>query len=219
MRLASAARIGASLVIGRSCQQKPCAPANSPDQTQLSARFAALWGVRIRSVQRRLRFRRRQRLSNAMADGAAVVRPRLRGKRSAASGSRRTPAAGAGKAGAERRRRAPAEADSGPAPPACIGIEAEAAVADAWPIGSTAVCLTMTRPAPDSDSEQMLGCRVLCAPRRCINIGDTAIRLAQGMAAEARISNRARVFAIGWTEISQWTTGQLSSRTQSPKLR
>ena len=149
---------------------------------------------------------------------------------------RRTLVASMGKLNAERRRtRAPAEADNARQRPLVFfGMRPR----QPWlmrPIGSTAVCSTITSPAPDSDSEpKCWRCQSFAAPSSALawHIGDAAIRLAGVMPPRLSGSNRKGVLAIRMGQpiaalalaasnpaSQSRTTGQLSSRTQSPKLR
>src|SRR3954454_16825385 len=77
------------------------------------------------------------------------------------------------------------------------------------PAGSTAVCSTMTSPAPDSDSEpKCCRCQSLAAPFSALywHIGDTAIRLARVMPPRLTGSNREGDLSIRWTQ----TTGSIA---------
>src|SRR5215212_10863177 len=78
------------------------------------------------------------------------------------------------------------------------------------PAGSTAVCSTMTSPAPDSDSEPRC-CRYqsFATPFSALywHIGDTAIRLARVMPPRLSGSNREGVLSIR------------GPRQQEPQLR
>src|SRR5258707_10156372 len=71
------------------------------------------------------------------------------------------------------------------------------------PAGSTAVCSTMTSPAPDSDSEpRCWRCQSFATPFLALywHIGDTAIRLAKVMPPRRNGSNRQGAVAIRWEE-------------------
>src|SRR6202162_3890699 len=83
------------------------------------------------------------------------------------------------------------------------------------PGGSTAVCSTMTSPAPDSDSEpRCWRCQSFAAPFSALywHIGDTAIRLARVMPPSLSGSNRERVLFIRWTGLSLYRLLPLRSR-------